>query len=331
MPEVKVMRSKSRSTRVGMSADVARRSRNSPEGRPSGRGRGGSVAAMAPGIGPWPSPRHNGRTANRWRTEGGRSPTVRRRARMRTLRPPLRLAARRDGGPECTCRSPDVPLIGRGRSGGGARSSRGWSARRTPCAAVVVPAPRSDPLIDPTIPSHRGAPMPRLPRRPSRRRFLALLAAFAVVATTTTGIAPRARSASADSIADPNITVTASATTNLTDGQVMNVSVKPAAGVSVSVYAVSMKVCTDDVTVANAVERGPLRRLPELGRHRRQLRRARTAAPTAPRRSAPSRWAGTVTHTKNVGTPAEVTYNATCDPDHPCRLLVTGAMVTTVV
>jgi hypothetical protein len=94
--------------------------------------------------------------------------------------------------------------------------------------------------------------MPRLPRRPSRRRFLALLAAFAVVATATTGIAPRARTASADSIADPNISVTASTTSNLTDGQVVNVSVKPAAGVSVSVYALSMKVCTDDVTVANA-------------------------------------------------------------------------------
>ena len=171
--------------------------------------------------------------------------------------------------------------------------------------------------------------MPRLPRRPSRRRFLALLAAFAVVATTTTGIAPRARSASADSIADPNITVTASATSNLTDGQVVNVSVKPAAGVSVSVYALSLKVCTDDVTVANAASEDHCAYYPYSAATDGNYGALYGRPDGSEAFGSIQIGVGTATHTKNVGTPSEVTYNATCDPDHPCRLVVTGAVVTT--
>jgi len=171
--------------------------------------------------------------------------------------------------------------------------------------------------------------MPRLPRRPSRRRFLALLAAFAVVATATTGIAPRARTASADSIADPNITVTASATSNLTDGQVVNVSVKPAAGVTVSVFALSMKVCTDDVTVANASSEDHCAYYPYSAATDGNYGALYGRPDGSEAFGTIQVGVGTATHTKNVGTPSEVTYNATCDPDHPCRIVVTGAMVTT--
>lgn len=162
-----------------------------------------------------------------------------------------------------------------------------------------------------------------------RRGRLLLVPLLLAVGSSLAGVAPRAQVASADSFADPSVTVTASATSNLTDGQVISVDVKPAAGVTVTTFALSLKVCTDDVTQANASSEDHCAYFPYSaatdGNYGALFGRPDGSEAFGKIQIG----VGTATHTKFVGTPQEVTYNATCDPDHPCRLVVSGVILTT--
>jgi hypothetical protein len=181
--------------------------------------------------------------------------------------------------------------------------------------------------------------------RRSRRRLLTVgLAVLAgIVSARSVGAVPEA-DGSARQATDSGITVDVTQLDGLADGQVIDVTVTPTAGVSAGQFPQNgvVAICRDDATYAGGSPAGS--RFPELAAAAQKCPSPGAAFSSAATRTSAtlypmpdgSRWLGSVRVGVGTAPSADGSPALSCGPDNPCRLVMavpvvrSGSLVWTV-